>query len=49
LQSYFVKRIEKMLNAKGKRLIGWDEILEEAGAQGDGDVVAGSGRGYRGG
>ena len=28
LQSYFVKRIEKMLNAKGKRLIGWDEILE---------------------
>lgn len=28
LQSYFVKRIEKLLNAKGKRLIGWDEILE---------------------
>jgi len=28
LQSYFVKRIEKMLTAKGKKLIGWDEILE---------------------
>ncbi|HLA83612.1 MAG TPA: beta-N-acetylhexosaminidase, partial [Thermoguttaceae bacterium] len=28
LQSYFIKRIEKFVNAKGKRLIGWDEILE---------------------
>lgn len=28
LQSYFVKKIEKMLQAKGKKLIGWDEILE---------------------
>ena len=28
LQSYFVRRIEKFLNAHGKRLIGWDEILE---------------------
>lgn len=28
LQSYFVQRIEKYLNSKGKRLIGWDEILE---------------------
>jgi hexosaminidase len=28
LQSYFIKRIEAFLNAKGKRLIGWDEILE---------------------
>ena len=28
LQSYFVKRIEQMLKSKGKRLIGWDEILE---------------------
>ncbi len=28
LQSYFVKRMEKMLTAKGKKLIGWDEILE---------------------
>ena len=28
LQSYFVKRVEKFLNSKGKKLIGWDEILE---------------------
>lgn len=28
LQSYFVKRIERFLNAKGRKLIGWDEILE---------------------
>jgi hexosaminidase len=28
LQSYFVKRIEKILKSKGKKLIGWDEILE---------------------
>lgn len=28
LQSYFIQRIEKILNAKGKKLIGWDEILE---------------------
>jgi len=28
LQSYFVQRIEKFLSAQGKRIIGWDEILE---------------------
>lgn len=28
LQSYFIKRMEKYINAKGKKLIGWDEILE---------------------
>jgi len=28
LQSYFIQRIEKYLNAKGKKIIGWDEILE---------------------
>jgi len=28
LQSYFIKRIEKYLNSKGRILIGWDEILE---------------------
>jgi hexosaminidase len=28
LQSYFIRRIEKYLISKGKRLIGWDEILE---------------------
>ncbi|MCC6288787.1 MAG: family 20 glycosylhydrolase [Chitinophagaceae bacterium] len=28
VQSYFVKRVEKIVNAKGKKLIGWDEILQ---------------------
>lgn len=28
LQSYFIRRIENFLLSKGKRLIGWDEILE---------------------
>ena len=28
LQSYFIQRIEKHLNSKGKQIIGWDEILE---------------------
>ena len=28
LQSYFIRRIEKFVNSKGKRIIGWDEILE---------------------
>ncbi|MDO7172656.1 beta-N-acetylhexosaminidase [Mariniflexile sp. AS56] len=28
LQSYFVKRVEKIVNARHKNMIGWDEILE---------------------
>jgi hexosaminidase len=28
LQSYFIRRIEKFVNSKGKNIIGWDEILE---------------------
>ena len=28
LQSYFMTRIEKFVNSKGKKIIGWDEILE---------------------
>jgi hexosaminidase len=28
LQSYFISRMEKFLNSKGKQIIGWDEILE---------------------
>jgi len=28
LQSYFIKRVEKILETKNKRLVGWDEILE---------------------
>jgi hexosaminidase len=28
LQSWFIRRIEKYLNSKGRKLIGWDEIME---------------------
>lgn len=28
LQSYFIKRVEKYVNSKGRQIIGWDEILE---------------------
>jgi len=28
VQSYFVRRIEKFINSKGKKMVGWDEILE---------------------
>jgi hexosaminidase len=28
LQSYFIKRIERFVNSKGREIIGWDEILE---------------------
>jgi len=28
LQSYFIQRMEKHVNSKGRTLIGWDEILE---------------------
>lgn len=28
LQSYFINRMEKYINQKGKKIIGWDEILE---------------------
>lgn len=28
LQGWFISRVEQMLHAKGRRLIGWDEILE---------------------
>ncbi len=28
LQSWFVRRVERHLGARGKRIIGWDEILE---------------------
>ncbi|MEN8156624.1 MAG: beta-N-acetylhexosaminidase [Bacteroidota bacterium] len=28
LQSYFIKRIEKFVNSRGRKIIGWDEILE---------------------
>ena len=28
VQSYFISRMEKFINSKGKKIIGWDEILE---------------------
>ena len=28
VQSYFVRRVEKIINSKGKKMIGWDEILQ---------------------
>mgnify|MGYP003576093024 CR=1 FL=1 len=28
LQSYFIRRAEAVVNSKGKRIIGWDEILQ---------------------
>jgi len=28
LESYFISRIEKFVNAQGRQIIGWDEILE---------------------
>ena len=46
LQSYFIKRIEEFLISKGKRLIGWDEILEGGLAP---EATVMSWRGMRGG
>ena len=46
VQSYFVKRVEKIINAKGKKLMGWDEILE-GGLPGNAAVM--SWRGMQGG
>ncbi len=34
LQSYFVRRIQKMLTDKGRELVGWDEIMEGGLAKG---------------
>jgi len=46
LQSYFIKRIEKYLTSKEKKLIGWDEILE-GGLSPNATVM--SWRGFKGG
>ena len=46
LQSYFITRIEKFLDKKGKKLIGWDEILE-GGLSPNATVM--SWRGFKGG
>jgi hexosaminidase len=46
LQSYFVRRMEKFLSSRGRRLIGWDEILEGGIAPG---ATVMSWRGFEGG
>lgn len=46
VQAYYVKRVEKILKSKGKKLIGWDEILE-GGLPADAAVM--SWRGMKGG
>ena len=46
LQSYFIRRIEKFLNSKGREIIGWDEILEGGLAP---NAMVQSWRGIRGG
>ncbi len=46
LQSYFIKRIEKFLNAHARQIIGWDEILEGGLAP---NAMVESWRGIRGG
>ena len=46
LQSYFITRIGKFVNSKGKRIIGWDEILD-GGLASDATVM--SWRGFEGG
>lgn len=34
LQSYFIRHFDRFLSARGRRLVGWDEILEGGLAQG---------------
>ena len=46
LQSYFMKRMEKFVNSKGRTLLGWDEILE-GGLPAEATVM--SWRGFQGG
>ncbi len=46
LQSWFIQKMEKYINSKGKKLIGWDEILEGGLAQ---DATVMSWRGVAGG
>ena len=39
VQSYFVKRMKKIINSKGKKMMGWDEILQ-GGLTGDAAVMS---------
>ncbi|MEV7197422.1 beta-N-acetylhexosaminidase [Streptomyces sp. NPDC093510] len=46
LQSWFIRHFDRWLTARGRRLIGWDEILEGGLAEG---ATVSSWRGYQGG
>ncbi|MBW8817858.1 MAG: beta-N-acetylhexosaminidase [Streptomyces sp.] len=46
LQSWFIRHFDKWFSARGRRLIGWDEILEGGLAEG---AAVSSWRGYEGG
>jgi hexosaminidase len=46
LQSYFIKKMDEYLTSKGKKLIGWDEILEGGLSQ---NAAVMSWRGFEGG
>lgn len=46
LQSYFIKRVQKIVHTKGKKMIGWDEMLEGGLAP---DATVMSWRGMQGG
>jgi hexosaminidase len=46
VQSYFEKRVEKIVESKGKKFLGWDEILEGGIAP---DAIVMSWRGMKGG
>src|ERR1700753_1475215 len=46
VQAYFEKRVEKIVEAKGKKFLGWDEILEGGLAP---DAIVMSWRGMKGG
>ena len=39
VQSYFVRRMQKIINSKGKKMMGWDEILQ-GGLSGDAVVMS---------
>jgi hexosaminidase len=39
VQSYFVRRMQKIINSKGKKMMGWDEILQ-GGLTGDAVVMS---------
>lgn len=39
LQSYFMKRVQEMLKARGKRLTGWNEVARGGGVEPDGTLL----------